>query len=52
LGSAVEDGLQRSAIGFGWTLSGFSRSEVYRIQKLVEEHKEELLRSWNEYFRD
>ena len=29
---------------------GFSRKELNRIQKLVEENKETLLRSWNEYF--
>jgi len=29
---------------------GFSRSEVSRIQELVEENKGGLLRSWNEYF--
>ena len=31
---------------------GFSRRELNRIQRLVEEHSEELLRSWNEYFND
>ena len=29
---------------------GFSRHELNRIQRLVEEHNEELLRSWDEYF--
>ncbi len=29
---------------------GFSRSEINRIQKLVEENEEYLLRSWDEYF--
>jgi Domain of unknown function (DUF4160) len=29
---------------------GFSRSEINRIQKTVEENQEDLLRSWNEYF--
>ena len=29
---------------------GFSRTELNRIQKLVEENREDLLRSWNEYF--
>ena len=29
---------------------GFGSSEINRIQKLVEERREELLRSWNEYF--
>ncbi|PYP84383.1 MAG: DUF4160 domain-containing protein [Blastocatellia bacterium AA13] len=29
---------------------GFSRTELNRIQKLVEENKPDLLRSWNEYF--
>jgi hypothetical protein len=31
---------------------GFSRNELYRIQKLVEENQERLLRGWNEYFVD
>lgn len=29
---------------------GFSRSEILRIQRLVEEHRETLVRRWNEYF--
>lgn len=29
---------------------GFSRTEVGRVQKLVEGHRETLLRCWNEYF--
>ena len=29
---------------------GFSRAEIQRIQRLVEEHEAELLRSWHEYF--
>lgn len=29
---------------------GFSSSEINRIHKLVKDNKEELLRSWNEYF--
>jgi hypothetical protein len=29
---------------------GFGSSEINRIQKLVEEHREELVISWNEYF--
>jgi hypothetical protein len=29
---------------------GFSRAEVGRIQKLVEDHRETLLRCWNDYF--
>jgi hypothetical protein len=31
---------------------GFSRSEINRIQKLVEENRADLLRSWHEYFND
>jgi hypothetical protein len=31
---------------------GFSRHEINRIQRLVEENKEHLLRGWNEYFAD
>ena len=29
---------------------GFSRSELSRIQKLVEEHEELFLQRWDEYF--
>jgi Domain of unknown function (DUF4160) len=29
---------------------GFSRTEIGRIQKLVEENREALLRGWDEYF--
>ena len=29
---------------------GFGSSEINRIQKLVEERREDLVRSWNEYF--
>jgi hypothetical protein len=29
---------------------GFSRTELNRIQQLVEEHRDDLLRSWHEYF--
>ncbi len=31
---------------------GFRRVEIQRIQRLVEQHRERLLRSWNEYFND
>lgn len=31
---------------------GFGRSEINRIQKIVEDNKEELLRSWDEFFGD
>lgn len=31
---------------------GFSRGEINRIQRLVEENREYLLRSWNEFFSD
>ncbi len=31
---------------------GFRRSEINRIQRLVEENREYLLRSWNEFFSD
>jgi len=31
---------------------GFARNEVHKIQKLVEENEELLLRSWNEFFED
>ena len=29
---------------------GFGRTEINRIQRLVEDNREDLLRSWNEYF--
>ncbi len=29
---------------------GFSSSEINRIQKLVEDNREDLITSWNEYF--
>ncbi|WP_081599393.1 DUF4160 domain-containing protein [Prochlorothrix hollandica] len=29
---------------------GFSRAEINRIQTLVEEHQEELLRGWHDFF--
>ena len=29
---------------------GFGRTEINRIQKLVEENREDLLRGWDEYF--
>jgi hypothetical protein len=29
---------------------GFSRTEINRIQKLVEEHRVTLLESWDEFF--
>jgi len=31
---------------------GFSRTEINRIQRLVEDNQEILLRGWNEYFTD
>ncbi len=30
---------------------GFSRVEISRIEKLVNDHQHTLLESWNEYFR-
>ena len=30
---------------------GFARSEIRRIQRIVEENLENLLDSWNEFFR-
>ncbi len=29
---------------------GFGRSEINRIQRMVEDNREDLLRSWHEYF--
>ena len=31
---------------------GFRPNEIGRIQRLVEDHQAELLRSWNEFFND
>lgn len=31
---------------------GFGRNEINRIQRLVEENREHLLRGWNEYFKN
>jgi hypothetical protein len=31
---------------------GFRRNEITRIRRLVEEYREHLLRSWDEYFND
>jgi len=31
---------------------GFGRAEVQRIQQLVDHHREDLLRYWDEYFND
>ena len=31
---------------------GFERSEIDRLQKLVADNQERLLRSWDEYFGD
>lgn len=30
--------------------NGFRRVEISRLQRLVNEHREELIDSWNEYF--
>ena len=30
---------------------GFTRPEIGRIRNLVNQHEEELLEAWNEYFR-
>lgn len=32
------------------TSSGFSRTEITRLYKLVEQNREHLLRQWNDYF--
>jgi uncharacterized protein DUF4160 len=31
---------------------GFRRHEIGRIQRLAEEHRDDLLRSWDEFFND
>ena len=30
---------------------GFSRKDINRIRVLVEQHQQQLLESWNEFFR-
>jgi hypothetical protein len=32
--------------------SGFGRQELRKIQNLIEDNVEHMLRSWNEYFED
>ena len=32
--------------------SGLGRGEILQIQRLIEEHRDLLLRGWNEYFGD
>jgi hypothetical protein len=32
--------------------ASFSRGDINQIYRLIEEHQEELLRSWNEFFND
>jgi len=29
---------------------GFGRTELARVQRLVEQHREQLVRAWNEFF--
>jgi hypothetical protein len=31
---------------------GFSRTEINHIQKLTQEHQEQLLAGWNDFFND
>ena len=31
---------------------GFSRTEINRIQKLIQENQEQLLAGWNDFFND
>jgi len=31
---------------------GFGRTEINRIQKLVEEHQKQLLEGWHDFFND
>jgi hypothetical protein len=31
---------------------GFTSAEIRRIQQVVEQHRDELVRSWNGYFAD
>jgi hypothetical protein len=34
----------------GGIICSFRRKEINRIRELVEEHREELLEAWNEFF--
>ena len=31
---------------------GFSRNEINKLHRIVEQHKDDLLRAWNDYFGD
>ncbi len=31
---------------------GFTRNDISKLHRLVEKHKDSLLRAWNEYFGD
>ena len=31
---------------------GFNRAELLRIHRMVEEHRQELLEAWHDYFQD
>ena len=31
---------------------GFKSAEIGRLQRMVEEHREDLIRSWDEFFND
>ena len=31
---------------------GFSRNEILRVQKIVDEYKNQLIEAWNAYFHD
>jgi Domain of unknown function (DUF4160) len=31
---------------------GFSRSEIGRIDRIIDEHRDQLVEAWNEYFGD
>jgi hypothetical protein len=34
-----------------YSSGGFNRSEISRIQKIINEHQSKLIEAWNEYFR-
>jgi hypothetical protein len=49
--SAIEKKLSFGLVQFAFIKNkGFNRTEINGIQKLVEEHQEQLLAGWNDFF--
>jgi hypothetical protein len=34
------------------TIGGFSRAEITKIHKIIEQNRSKLMEAWNEYFKD